>query len=78
MISPTNVLPVTPWYSLLPLVIVGVAVIGVVSLIMVGILIGRRVIINMKLGGGYCIDLGFRHLIEWFVVHDSFTYRNIL
>lgn len=38
-------------YSLLPLIIFGVVIVSIICLIIIGILIGRRVTINMKTGG---------------------------
>ncbi|KPV65220.1 MAG: hypothetical protein AOA65_0370 [Candidatus Bathyarchaeota archaeon BA1] len=57
-IMPTNIAPPVPWwYAFLPLIIVGVVTIGIVCLIVVGILIGRRVTINLKTGGVVALTL---------------------
>jgi len=61
MISVTEVVldtqPVTWWYSILPLFIAGVVILGVAFLIVLGILIARRVTITVKTGGAVTLTL---------------------
>ncbi len=61
MISMTEVVldtqPVTWWYSILPLIIAGVVILGVMFLIVLGLLIARRVTITVKTGGAVTLTL---------------------
>lgn len=49
--------PATWWYSILPLVIVGVAVVGFICLMLLVVLTGRRVTMNVKTGGAVALTL---------------------
>jgi len=54
----TQVMPPEAWsYSIWPLIIVGAVILGVIFLVILGILVTRRVAINMKTGGSVTLTL---------------------
>jgi len=54
-----------PWlWAFLPLVIVGVVVAGVIFLIVVGLLISRRITINLKTGGAVALTVAWMVLLS--------------
>jgi hypothetical protein len=58
LVIPTDVVPSQTWlYSFLPLIIVGVVVLGFIFLIVLGLLIGRRVTMTMMTGGAIALTL---------------------
>jgi len=58
LVIPADVTPSQTWlYSLLPLAIVGVIVLGFIFLIVLGLLIGRRVTMTMRTGGAIALTL---------------------
>ncbi len=58
MMNDVNVMPAETWWiSFLPLIIVGIVVLGVLFLIVFGILISRRVTITMRASGALSLTL---------------------
>ncbi len=54
------------WYGIIPLIIIGAVILGVIFLVIIGLLVSRRVSVDLKVGGAITLTLASIILLSGF------------